>query len=93
MVSDVDAVSCADDTNSTSHTGPATSQMIDGSTQPETASEQPKQSAECEVLFTMRCSAGMPWPLSSSIENIMADKAQVSMNQAQAHIAPHCTLQ
>ncbi|GAX78220.1 hypothetical protein CEUSTIGMA_g5662.t1 [Chlamydomonas eustigma] len=32
-----------------------------------------------EIVFTVRCGAGLPWPMSSSVENIMAEKAQISM--------------
>lgn len=32
-----------------------------------------------DVCFTVCCTAGMPWPLAASIENVMAEQAQVSM--------------
>jgi hypothetical protein len=38
-------------------------------------------SSRVEVRFSVKCSAAMPWPLSASIEAIMADKAQASMSQ------------
>lgn len=31
------------------------------------------------VRFSVKCSAGLPWPMQASIENIMADRAQESM--------------
>jgi len=33
-----------------------------------------------ELLYTIKVSAGMPWPMSASIENIMAERAQASIS-------------
>ncbi|KAJ9519356.1 hypothetical protein QJQ45_023152 [Haematococcus lacustris] len=33
----------------------------------------------CDVVFSVKTSAGMPWPMNISVENLMAERAQASM--------------
>lgn len=43
-------------------------------------SEDP-EAQRCDIEFVVRCSAALLWPMQSTVENIMADRALASMQQ------------